>query len=161
RLKWSPELHQKFIDAVEQLGGAERATPKSLMKIMGVQGLTLHHLKSHLQAIRLGKSQACNHNKQEEDGKYSEKDENGSHEEDRDETYKSLQIKQALEMQMKVESQLHEQLEAQRQLQLRIEAQGKYLQSLLKKSVETLSQQSSTSIEVDHAKAQLSLLLSF
>ncbi|XLR65474.1 hypothetical protein S83_016146, partial [Arachis hypogaea] len=49
RLKWTPELHQRFIEAVHQLGGAEKATPKSLMRVMGIQGLTLYHLKSHLQ----------------------------------------------------------------------------------------------------------------
>ena len=29
------------------------ATPKSLMRVMGISGLTLYHLKSHLQAITL------------------------------------------------------------------------------------------------------------
>lgn len=46
----------------------------------------------------------------------------------------------------------------QRHLQLRIEAQGKYLQSVLKKAQETLSGYSACSIEVEHAKAQLSQL---
>lgn len=49
RLKWTPELHQRFIDAVNQLGGAEKATPKTVMRLMGIPGLTLYHLKSHLQ----------------------------------------------------------------------------------------------------------------
>ncbi|XP_022997778.1 myb-related protein 1-like [Cucurbita maxima] len=57
RLKWTPELHQRFVDAVVHLGGAHKATPKSLMRAMGITGLTLYHLKSHLQKYRLGKTQ--------------------------------------------------------------------------------------------------------
>ncbi|KAM2556400.1 hypothetical protein TB2_013633 [Malus domestica] len=48
-LKWTPELHQRFVEAVNQLGGADKATPKSLMRMMGIHGLTLYHLKSHRQ----------------------------------------------------------------------------------------------------------------
>ncbi|XP_060215299.1 myb family transcription factor PHL8 isoform X1 [Lycium barbarum] len=57
RLKWTPDLHQRFVDAVAQLGGPDKATPKSLMRVMNIRGLTLYHLKSHLQKYRLGKSQ--------------------------------------------------------------------------------------------------------
>ncbi|RDX87018.1 Myb-related protein 2, partial [Mucuna pruriens] len=87
RLKWTPDLHARFIEAVQQLGGADseyitiilyiythlliiksyggqdfflltnskcnfftaEATPKTVMKLMGISGLTLYHLKSHLQ----------------------------------------------------------------------------------------------------------------
>ncbi|KAG6481258.1 hypothetical protein ZIOFF_057854 [Zingiber officinale] len=52
RLKWTPELHDKFIEAVNQLGGADKATPKAVMRLMGIPGLTLYHLKSHLQVQR-------------------------------------------------------------------------------------------------------------
>ncbi|KAK1267657.1 Myb family transcription factor APL [Acorus gramineus] len=41
RLKWTRQLHQCFVDAVSQLGGPEKATPKSVMRVMGVPGLTL------------------------------------------------------------------------------------------------------------------------
>jgi SHAQKYF class myb-like DNA-binding protein len=35
---------------VSDLGGADRATPKAVLRIMGVQGITIYHVKSHLQA---------------------------------------------------------------------------------------------------------------
>ncbi|KAE9458454.1 hypothetical protein C3L33_09623, partial [Rhododendron williamsianum] len=52
RLRWTVELHERFVDAVTQLGGPDKATPKTIMRVMGVKGLTLYHLKSHLQVQR-------------------------------------------------------------------------------------------------------------
>ncbi|XP_031398994.1 two-component response regulator ARR10-like isoform X2 [Punica granatum] len=52
RLRWTPALHRSFTHAVESLGGEERATPKMVLQIMGVTGLTISHVKSHLQMYR-------------------------------------------------------------------------------------------------------------
>ncbi|XP_027917692.1 transcription factor HHO5-like isoform X2 [Vigna unguiculata] len=46
---WSPELHRRFVDALQQLGGPQVATPKQIRELMQVVGLTNDEVKSHLQ----------------------------------------------------------------------------------------------------------------
>lgn len=53
RRSWSPELHQRFLDALQQLGGPQVATPKQIRELMQVDGLTNDEVKSHLQKYRL------------------------------------------------------------------------------------------------------------
>ncbi|XP_009785228.1 transcription repressor KAN1-like [Nicotiana sylvestris] len=58
RLRWTPELHQLFIEAVEHLGGSDKATPKRIQQMMAVKGLKISHVKSHLQMYRNLKERA-------------------------------------------------------------------------------------------------------
>eukprot|EP00898_Chlorokybus_atmophyticus_P008017 jgi/Chlat1/8216/Chrsp76S07637 len=50
---WNTELHRRFVDALEQLGGCHTATPKQIRELMLVPGLTNDEVKSHLQKYRL------------------------------------------------------------------------------------------------------------
>ncbi|KAJ4773266.1 myb-related protein 1 [Rhynchospora pubera] len=125
RLRWTNELHERFVDAVNQLGGPEKATPKGVLRVMGVQGLTIYHVKSHLQKYRLAKyipdsSEGAKPEKKDSDDLLVGLDSSSN-----------MQISEAIKLQMEVQKRLHEQLEVQRQLQLRIEAQGRYLQKII------------------------------
>ncbi|CAL9240034.1 unnamed protein product [Arabidopsis halleri] len=171
RLKWTCDLHHRFIEAVNQLGGPNKATPKGLMKVMEIPGLTLYHLKSHLQKYRLGKSMKFDDNKlevssasenQEAESKNDSRDLRGCSvtEENSNPAKEGLQITEALQMQMEVQKKLHEQIEVQRHLQVKIEAQGKYLQSVLMKAQQTLAGYSSSTLGMDFARTELSRLAS-
>ncbi|XP_065849874.1 myb family transcription factor EFM [Euphorbia lathyris] len=50
---WSPDLHRRFVNALQMLGGSQVATPKQIRELMKVEGLTNDEVKSHLQKYRL------------------------------------------------------------------------------------------------------------
>ncbi|KAG6532660.1 protein PHR1-LIKE 3-like isoform X1 [Zingiber officinale] len=169
RLRWTPDLHGRFVDAVAKLGGADKATPKSVLRLMGIKGLTLYHLKSHLQKYRLGRqsrgeqagieinkgsknstwsnncsSDACSSVSGREDVGYTNLITDVSS------TFwlcnltlsncnRDMRITEALRYQLDVQRRLNDQLEVQKKLQSRIEAQGRYLQALLEKALTTIS----------------------
>ncbi|XP_047074672.1 myb family transcription factor IPN2-like [Lolium rigidum] len=141
RLRWTVELHDRFVDAVAQLGGPDKATPKTIMRVMGVKGLTLYHLKSHLQKFRLGKQhkEFGDHHSVKEAMEMQRNAASSSGMMGRNMNDRSTHMNEALRMQMEVQRRLHEQLEVQKHLQMRVEAQGKYMQSILEKAYQTLA----------------------
>ncbi|KAI3867969.1 hypothetical protein MKX03_035185 [Papaver bracteatum] len=123
RIRWTQDLHEKFVGCVNQLGGSEKATPKGILKLMQSEGLTIFHVKSHLQKYRTAKYMP----------------ESGDGKADRRTSLDDLapldpktglQITEALRLQLDVQRRLHDQLETQRNLQLRIEEQGKQLKKM-------------------------------
>ncbi|KAL6141504.1 hypothetical protein ACLB2K_059792 [Fragaria x ananassa] len=123
RIRWNQDLHEKFVECVNRLEGADKATPKAILKMMGLEGLTIFHVKSHLQKYRIAK-----YLPDSAEGK-SEKRATVNVEPQLD-VKTGLQIKEALQLQLDVQRQLHEQLEIQRKLQLRIEKQGEQLKKM-------------------------------
>ncbi|WVZ80669.1 hypothetical protein U9M48_028126 [Paspalum notatum var. saurae] len=51
KVDWTPELHRRFVQAVEQLG-IDKAVPSRILEIMGIDSLTRHNIASHLQKYR-------------------------------------------------------------------------------------------------------------
>ncbi|WOL00169.1 protein PHOSPHATE STARVATION RESPONSE 2 [Canna indica] len=127
RMRWTPELHESFVNAVNQLGGSEKATPKGVLKFMKVEGLTIYHVKSHLQKYRTAR-----YRPEPSEGS-SDKKTTLTEEIPSLDLKMSIDLTEALRLQVEVQKKLHEQLEIQRNLQLRIEEQGKYLQMMLEK----------------------------
>uniref|UniRef100_A0A0D9Z018 MYB-CC type transcription factor LHEQLE-containing domain-containing protein n=1 Tax=Oryza glumipatula TaxID=40148 RepID=A0A0D9Z018_9ORYZ len=93
------------------------ATPKAVQKVMKVDGLTIYHVKSHLQKYR-----TVHHRPQLSDGRGMETTCEG------------------LKVQIGLQKQLHEQLEIQRKLQLQVEEHSKYLAMIIEKQSESLRQ---------------------
>lgn len=127
RMRWTPELHEAFVEAVNKLGGSERATPKGVLKQMKVEGLTIYHVKSHLQKYRTARHIPEPSSEGSSEKKTTVEDLSSLG------LKTGLEITEALRLQMEVQKRLHEQLEIQRNLQLRIEEQGRYLQMMFEK----------------------------
>ncbi|RCV22163.1 hypothetical protein SETIT_4G198600v2 [Setaria italica] len=52
RIKWSGQLHRKFVEAINQIG-MDRAVPKNILEVMNVDGLSRDNVASHLQKYRI------------------------------------------------------------------------------------------------------------
>lgn len=54
QVDWTPELHRRFVQAVEQLG-VDKAVPSRILELMGIDCLTRHNIASHLQVPQISK----------------------------------------------------------------------------------------------------------
>ncbi|KAK7259508.1 hypothetical protein RIF29_25116 [Crotalaria pallida] len=130
RIRWTQDLHEKFVECVNRLGGAEKATPKAILKMMDSDGLTIFHVKSHLQKYRIAKYMP-----EPTQGKSDKRMHIGDVH--RLDVKTGFQIRETLQLQLDAQRRLHEQLEIQRKLQLRIEEQGRQLKMLFDQQQKT------------------------
>ncbi|TKY51755.1 Myb family transcription factor APL [Spatholobus suberectus] len=146
RLRWTADLHERFVDAVTQLGGASKATPKAIMRTMNVKGLTLYHLKSHLQKYRLGKQSGKDSDEGCKDGmsasylQESPGTDNSSPKLPASDPNEGHEVKEALRAQMEVQSKLHLLVEAEKHLQIRQDAERRYM-GMLEQACKMLADQ--------------------
>ena len=67
RVFWSSELKKRFEGAVGELG-IDQATPKQILRLMNVEGLTRENVASHLQKYRAKQKRAEDDAKQKKAG---------------------------------------------------------------------------------------------
>ncbi|XP_073063010.1 myb family transcription factor PHL5-like isoform X2 [Primulina eburnea] len=122
RLKWTNELHDMFEKAVNQIGGPDRATPKGILRAMAVPGLTIFHVKSHLQKYRMSVfTREEDHTRgKSERRSISEMLPNFG-------VTSGAQLAEALQIQKEAQRRLSDQNEVQKSLKQKIEAQGRFL----------------------------------
>lgn len=130
RIRWTRDLHERFVESVNRLGGAEKATPKGILELMDHHGLTIFHVKSHLQKYRIAK-----YIPDSAEGKFERRTSCSDLPKLR--LNSGMRIKEALHLQLDVQRRLDEQLEVQRKLQMQIEEQGKQLQKMFEHQLRT------------------------
>ncbi|KAK4413021.1 Myb family transcription factor PHL5 [Sesamum alatum] len=130
RIRWTQDLHDRFVECVNRLGGPDKSTPKAILKLMDTEGLTIFHVKSHLQKYRNAK-----YIPESVEGKSDKK--NSTNNAAQIDIKTGIQLKEALQLQLDVQMRLHEQLEIQKKLQIRIEEQGKQLQMMFDQQQKT------------------------
>ncbi|XP_027934008.1 myb family transcription factor PHL5-like [Vigna unguiculata] len=117
-IKWTKDLHEQFVAAVNSLGGAQKATPKAVLRMMNSKSLTIFHVKSHLQKYRstMFVKNTFREGHEESDG--------------RDMVTElqqkiCMQIEESRKLQLEIGRGIQEQLELQRNLQMLVQEQKK------------------------------------
>ncbi|KOM52364.1 hypothetical protein LR48_Vigan09g102300 [Vigna angularis] len=113
------------------------------MRTMNVKGLTLYHLKSHLQKYRLGKQSGKDSDEGCKDGSYLQESpgtDNSSPKLPTSDANEGHEVKEALRAQMEVQSKLHLLVEAEKHLQIRQDAERRYM-GMLERACKMLADQ--------------------
>ncbi|KAH8520507.1 hypothetical protein H0E87_001813 [Populus deltoides] len=129
RVRWTRDLHKRFVESVNRLGGAEKATPKGILREMDVHGLTIFHVKSHLQKYRTARYLPESKEVCVSDAGRLEK--TPTIVVTKFDPKIGIHIAKALQLQLDVQRRMHEQLEIQRNLRSQIEEQGRQLKQML------------------------------
>ncbi|KZV14613.1 PHD finger protein ALFIN-LIKE 1 [Dorcoceras hygrometricum] len=126
RLKWTKELHDMFEKAVNRIGGPDRATPKGILRAMAVPGLTIFHVKSHLQKYRMSVfTREEDHIRgKSERRSISEMLPNFA-------VTSGAQLTEVLQIQKEAQRRLSCQNEVQKSLTLKFDAQGRFLDGIM------------------------------
>ncbi|MCL7031323.1 hypothetical protein MKW94_002854 [Papaver nudicaule] len=163
RLRWTLDLHDRFVDGITRLGGPDKATTKSVLRLMGLKGLTLYHLKSHLKImlichfrIKLWKYRLGKQEKKESNFVRSTNSADGhGHSPMHSPSTSSVASLGNHEGEIPFAEAIKYQIDVQKKLQLRIEAQGKYLQEILDKAQTNLSLDTNSTGDFDASKTKL------
>ncbi|XP_078438233.1 protein PHR1-LIKE 2-like isoform X2 [Wolffia australiana] len=148
------------------IGGftSHEATPKTIMRTMGVKGLTLFHLKSHLQKYRLGKQSNKEASEPSKDAVYpmegpSSSTNSLSPRVQLRDANEGNEVKEALRAQMEIQRRLHEQVEVEKHLQIRMDSQEKYLNSLFERAIKIAVEQIASTSGIHVSGSELADLL--
>ncbi|ONK65994.1 uncharacterized protein A4U43_C06F3090 [Asparagus officinalis] len=129
RMRWTPELHERFVQAINQLGGPDRTTPRSILIKMGIDGITVDHVKSHLQKYRLAKYQP--EAKQDKRVSCLEGKKRNSNEKDNKVSKLSSEELGMLQTQWQLQKTLHDQLKITRELHLQTKENARRFQEFV------------------------------
>lgn len=126
---------------------------------MGIKGLTLFHLKSHLQKYRMGRqTKKATDLELASSGGFAAGDLSFSIGTPRlvpaGDDNREISPTDTLRYQIQVQRKLHEQLEVQKKLHARIEAQGRYLKAILEKAKKNISVDINGSPNIESTRSQ-------
>ncbi|CAF2101888.1 unnamed protein product [Brassica napus] len=144
RLRWTAELHERFVDAVTHLGGPDSTFSSSLSFLLLLHSFVLICISSDLESS-LTKEHSHGHSTNIRDtNRVVNRHRSITHaasmlDLQRNVVFSTPHIigRNMNEMQMEVKRRIEEEVEVERQVNQRIEAQGKYMESMLEKACET------------------------